>query len=308
MNDLFKYPNVVLIGKGHKIVGGLDTNVEAVVVGVSKKLPLSALKLQDIIPPFFEGLLTDVVNVGEIRALGTDKMRPAKGGCSIGHKDITAGTFGMTVKKKGVRCILSNAHVLADTNEGKIGDAILQPGKHDGGTLADTIGYLYETVPINMTTSECPVAKVIVLILNGVAKLLGRQTRLKTVSQAINRVDCALAVPIEDSDISDEIIDIGVPVGFAEAYVGMAVKKSGRTTDLTHGAVLMTEVETMVNYGSGTAFFEDQIAFPAMSEPGDSGSVILSDYNEAISLLFAGSDQITIGNRIQNVRTALGLD
>jgi hypothetical protein len=38
-----------------------------------------------------------------------------------------------------------------------------------------------------------------------------------------------------------------------------------------------------------------------MSEPGDSGSLILSEDNYAIGLLFAGSDKATVINRIETV-------
>ncbi|NIU63493.1 MAG: hypothetical protein GWN66_23410, partial [Pseudomonas stutzeri] len=84
---------------------------------------------------------TDVQETGVIRALQdhTAKWRPAPGGVSIGHVDITAGTLGCLVVRGDHIYILSNNHVLANSNEAEPGDAILQPGPHDGGTMDDQI-------------------------------------------------------------------------------------------------------------------------------------------------------------------------
>jgi len=45
----------------------------------------------------------------------------------------------------------------------------------------------------------------------------------------------------------------------------------------------------------------------AMSAGGDSGSVVLDMEKNIVGLLFAGSDQTTIMNRIQNVFTLLNI-
>ena len=58
------------------------------------------------------------------------KLRPAPCGCSIGHKDITAGTQGCLLYYGDKQVILSNNHVLARSNKGKIGDAILLQTKN----------------------------------------------------------------------------------------------------------------------------------------------------------------------------------
>jgi hypothetical protein len=47
--------------------------------------------------------------------------------------------------------MLSNNHVLADSNEGKPGDLILQPGSFDGGILsADGVATLERFEPITL--------------------------------------------------------------------------------------------------------------------------------------------------------------
>lgn len=92
----------------------------------------------------------DIKYVGRIQKLETPttlqkRRRPLVIGCSIGHFKITAGTLGCFVKDRatGEILILSNNHVLANENNAEVGDAILQPGKFDGGKVSiDTIGQL----------------------------------------------------------------------------------------------------------------------------------------------------------------------
>lgn len=228
----------------------------------------------------------------------------------VHNSSVTAGTLGMFVKKAGARYILSNNHVLANSNNASMGDQTWQPGKYDGGSSADTIGHLSDFIPINFTDeSNCPIATRIVSAFNFLAKLFKRNTRLpNAISSPINKVDCAIARPLIDEDISQEILEVGKPVGFGEAKAGDKVKKSGRTSGLTQGDVIATDGATNVNYGGKVAIFEDQIITSAMSEGGDSGSAVLNEKNEVVGLLFAGSSSLTIANKIANVIDALGLD
>jgi hypothetical protein len=62
------------------------------------------------------------------------------------------------------------------------------------------------------------------------------------------------------------------------------------------------EATVTIGYGDRLARFEGQIVTGAMSAPGDSGSVLVAaDGPQAIGLLFAGSDQATIYNPIDQV-------
>jgi len=90
--------------------------------------------------------------------------------------------------------------------------------------------------------------------------------------------------------------------------LGMAIKKSGRTTGFTTGEILQVDVTADVQYGGGRiARFTDQLLAGAMSQGGDSGSAVLNDNNRLTGLLFAGSDTTTIINRIEHVFSALGV-
>ena len=71
LKELMSKRNVVSVGRGHKKVGGKDTGIPCIVVGVTKKVPLADLSAQDIIPRKIGNHPeeVDVVEVGEIKLL-----------------------------------------------------------------------------------------------------------------------------------------------------------------------------------------------------------------------------------------------
>jgi len=173
--------------------------------------------------------------------------------------------------------ILSNWHVLADEDQ-RIGRAIHQP---DTGRAA-------------------------------FARLSAWSEPIET---RINRVDAAVADARVDGfhTIADRILgihDLGTkPV---TATIGLIVSKSGRTTGLTQAECIGVGASANVSYGDFTATFEDQDIFWSAGEPfsaaGDSGSLIIAtDCRCPTALLFAGSNEITVGNPIRHVIEAFGL-
>jgi hypothetical protein len=268
-----------------------------------------------MVPKTLDDVPTDVFESGRLRALQspTDRWRPAPGGVSIGHHEITAGTLGCLVKKNGETFILSNNHVLANSNDAQVGDPILQPGPYDGGRYPnDHIADLTQFVPITFidSPSDCPTARTVADLLNNISKILGSDARLQVISEQVtdNLVDAAIARPIRVEDVSNEILQIGTISGTAQGELGMAVKKSGRTTGFTTGEILQVDVSANVQYGQNQiARFTDQLMAGPMSQGGDSGSAVLDENNQLVGLLFAGSDQSTIINRIENVFSALGV-
>lgn len=233
----------------------------------------------------------------------TKRVRPVEGGYSVGHKNITAGTIATCVydilpggtispPAPGVGIparfyILSNNHVLANSNGGAIGDAVLQPGPFDGGTIpADVIARLSRFIPI---TFEPPIPRAF----------------------HRNLVDAALAEAAYH-DIDREIHWVGNIRAWrrkANVTVGTLVQKSGRTTNYTVGRVIAVNATIDVGFGGGkVARFLDQIVTTNMSAPGDSGSLISTLDEVAVGLLFAGSSVATIANQIENVRALLRVE
>jgi hypothetical protein len=311
---LMKNKNVVACGVGYKRVGGQLTQELAVVVSVIKKLPPEALAMDEIIPRVVGTVQTDIVETGVIRSLQapTDQWRPAPGGVSIGHFNITAGTLGCLVTRGSELFILSNNHVLANSNAAGIGDSSLQPGKYDGGTEADRIATLEAFVPIQFEVSPptCLVVSDLVRLLNLMARLAGSSHRVSgyRAAAAANLVDSAIARPLSADLVERRILNIGIPRGSRDASLGTAIRKSGRTTGFTTGDIQQIDASVRVSYGnSGTALFQDQFVAGAMSQGGDSGSAVLDGEGYVIGLLFAGSDTTTIINRIANVTAALNV-
>lgn len=310
-------PNVVGVGTGYKVSRGQTTDELCVVALVRHKVPQAGLDPEALVPSEIDRVATDVVQVGNIWALQapTDRWRPAPGGVSLGHYQVTAGTFGTVVRDRATdaRLILSNNHVLANSNAASPGDPILQPGAADGGQVEDdTIARLERFCPIEFSVSPptCPVWMGVASVANALARLLGSKHRLQAFEsdlQASNLVDAAVARPLEDDDILDEILEIGVVDGATPAALGMSVRKSGRTTGLSTGEITVLDATVDVSYGIfQSARFEGQIVTGPMSSPGDSGSLLVAgDSQLAVGLLFAGSDQTTIHNPIQAVLDCL---
>lgn len=298
-HKLLKKSFVVAVGIGFKRKGGKKTDELSIVCSVSTKIPESLLKKKELIPKEIDGWPTDVIETGTFRALKarTARWRPAPGGVSIGHEEITAGTLGCLVKRSGDIYILSNNHVLANSNLAKIGDQILQPGKYDGGKLTqDMIARLTDFVFINFIGQEGCVGKIMKLFRH---------------KQVENFVDAAIAAP-EISDglpVKKDILDIGIPKGLNKhAGLELPIQKSGRTTALTKGKIEQINVMAQVDYGDGKiAVFSDQIMAGDMCSGGDSGSAVLDMNKNLVGLLFAGSATSTVINPIKHVFDLLDL-
>jgi len=305
--------NVVGVGVEEKLVNESLTGENSLKVYVVEKLPREVIDDQFVVPEEFMGLPTDVEAVGELIALQASQPRqqravaeaarkirvrracqePVPGGVSVGHVAITAGTLGVVATYNGNPVILSNNHVLANSNQAQVGDFIVQPGPYDGGTHSvpthpghcgvedDCVGTLLRFVPIDFSGGP-------------------------------NKVDAALASPLEGARALDpDILGIGPVTGTVRASLNMYVRKAGRTTGLTDGVITSTNTDVKVSYPPFTAVFEDQIIVRglrgAFSDGGDSGSLLVDSQNRAVGLLFAGSRRVTILNHVSEVVSALGI-
>lgn len=232
----------------------------------------------------FKGVGIDVEAMPVQRALATTpaqhraRRRPAVGGIQVSPAGANfVGTLGCIVRKGSQLFLLSNNHVLADTNQLPVGTGIVQafgPGPQD------VIARLSAFEPIRFPSMQTPNPR--------------------------NRLDAAVAAVADP-----KLVRTGTMFGIAK-YVpklaaprpGRAVTKAGRTTGVTKGLITAIRVNgVQVDYGTpqnpliGTfdgcveVVGKDGAAFSA---PGDSGSVILdAQTGECVALLFAGDGTTT---------------
>ena len=66
---LMKKANVIGVGVGYRHQAGQQTDELALVVMVSRKIPIHLLSPRDVIPAVIDGVPVDVQEVGELRAL-----------------------------------------------------------------------------------------------------------------------------------------------------------------------------------------------------------------------------------------------
>jgi len=242
----------------------------------------------------------EVEVTGLVKAFTTNKsrFRPAPAGASIGHIDITAGTIGGWARGRGDRqrrqLLVSNNHVIANSNLGSFGDSLIQQGPADGGVNpADRIAILERFVTIDFGAG------------------------------ANNFVDCASGWCWPDlierhhvyhrASTTAKFFKTGNTV--IEPVVNMVVGKTGRSTDLTQGTIRATDVSLNVDFESaGVAHFRDQFSVQAtnasdFSAGGDSGSFVWqwSPGLSPVGLLFAGGRGTTFCNRMSRVISALDI-
>lgn len=261
------------------------------------------------LPQQLDGVPAEVVVTGPFVADAdeTSRQRPAPVGFSVGHPDITAGTFGARVTDgSGNLYMLSNNHVLANSNSASIGDPTLQPGPSDGGTSSDSLAWLADYVQLQFDGSTNYVD--------------GAISRTVSDNADFQTSDEGYGTPNSTIYDLDSDGDPGQISSVSSGLVGIGVQKYGRTTGLTTGEISEVNVSVDVCYEcsgplcfscSSSAHFEDQIAITPgdFSDGGDSGSLIVTNDSDAnpVGLLFAGSDTRTLANRIDRALNSLGV-
>jgi hypothetical protein len=255
------------------------------------------------VPASFEGYTVRTEVTGKIQAFSTQvaeplaavsekrlgQVRPLVGGTSVSacvtSIYLWAGTLSMVTYDDK---LLSNAHVIAIKPETgtflPTGTPIIQPGTRDGGTIGERVGALQAYIPINFAPN------------------------------AENYADAAIAsievgVNASPGEQFSETGDYWVE-GWANVSQGDTVRKSGRTTGVTTGEVLYTNVNVMVSYGSKSAYFVDQIVVTqdnwSFALPGDSGSAV-DKGGKFVGLLFAGTADCVVICKAQHIIDGLGI-
>jgi hypothetical protein len=209
--------------------------------------------------------------------------------------DCASGTLGALVKDQSSNLyILSNNHVLAEADQGKVGDTVIQPGLVDTGCTQLASG------------------------ITGIRAIGTLQYWVPLIDNAAN-VDAALAATTSANvDASGAVIALGAGGGGSSQIAAAApsagtgevltaasvsnihVAKSGRTTGLTCTTVDTVQASIKVSYykdAAGTQFYvsktyTNQIGMPGnyFSDAGDSGSLVVDTANaQPVGLFYAGS-------------------
>ena len=229
-----------------------------------------------------------------------------------GHEyvnDCCGGTLGALVAdRNGDLYILSNNHVLAESDQARTGDTVVQPALVDlncNPQAGRSVGALRYVVPIQSGQTN---------------------------------VDAALAAATPAVDGTGAILQLGPSVngvltpaapaaGTGEALTAgllnqLRVVKSGRTTGLTCSTVNTVNLTVQVDYYYDcaetqryyTKTYVNQIGMPGASfaDSGDSGALVLDAANaQPVGLFFAsGADDsnhgFSVANPIQDVLSELG--
>jgi hypothetical protein len=256
-----------------------------------------------------QAVQTGYVQMGSSGGNANDYDSRKDGGGKEYVNDCCGGTLGALVTdSNGNPYILSNNHVLAESDQARAGDTVVQPALVDlncNPQAGRSVGSLRYVVPLQ-----------------------SRQTN----------VDAALAAATPAVDATGAILQLGPSVhgvltaaapaaGEGEALTAgllnqLRVVKSGRTTGLTCSTVNTVDLSVQVDYYYDcaetqryyTKTYVNQIGMPGASfaDSGDSGALVMDASNaQPVGLFFAsGADDsnhgFSVANPIQDVLSELG--
>jgi len=234
--------------------------------------------------------------------------------------DCCGGTLGALVEDgQDNQYILSNNHVLAESDQGRVGDTIDEPGliddgcvplSHAGSTLR-AVGTLKYVVPLD--TTETNVDAALASVVPGAVDPTGSILQLAAPVQPVSSTDTLGAAPPMGGD--GEVLN-------AANLNGLKLAKSGRTTGLTCSTVTAVDLSVKVDYFKDcaetqpyyTKTFTNQIGIAGdmFSDSGDSGSLVVDASNaEPVGLFYAGGTDgqgngLSVANPIGEVLRELG--
>ena len=288
-SDIIKKANVNLVyRKNGKIFAHVD-----------KKLPLSELREEDIIPSFVDGLKTDVIESEMATFDNTQKYRPVFGGISCADSNLGGGTLGVIVRDTINRSLVGlicnhTGGVLYDPNYDipTYGNTalshinIIQPSTNDGGTITgDTLGAPIRAIPTQFGEGGS------------------------------NIVDASIfEIPVNLPKTDIQNISIGpfpIITSKGDYTTGTVIRKNGRTTDLQEGTIIDTDVDVVVGFYDSVAYYTGQIMSDISSEPGDSGSVIVTrELGEwkLVGLHMASTTEYSFANHMIDIAELLEIE
>ncbi len=207
---------------------------------------------------------------------------------------VEVGSLGMLLDLGGRVLLVSNNHVLAGQNRGRIGDRIAQPGA-ERLDAREVIARLDRFVELRTSPT-------------------GAHPRWGNVNW--NRVDAAVA------ELAPTLVwqagylshhGLPAPRRVGTPMLGDVVFKVGRTTGLTRGRIVSVGDRVgPVGYAIGDCWFRGSFTVEGLdgepfSDGGDSGAAIVRADGEVLGLIYAGNGVDTYACPIADVLAELGL-
>ena len=257
---LMTMPDVVGTGLGR------SANGEAAILVLTRR-PADGL------PNKLDGVPVEQVVVGEVKAYGRPNKSLLLCGTSTANRlECATGTIGCVVSSGGNSYYLSNNHVFARENSASIGELVDAPGRYDAKpkcSPSPSCGSLADFEPINFSGNSI-------------------------MDAAIALVDTSRHYSCSEAGGYAPSSTVVAP------SVGLAVKKSGRTSGVTHATIQAINVTIQVQYSARLATFVGQIMMPAaFIRSGDSGALMVTETgNNPVGLCFAGGTGGSFANPI----------
>lgn len=252
------------LGWGLKEIGSCPTGMLCWRVYVQRKIPVTALPVSQIIPPFINGIATDVI--ARTPAVQCHGLSPAAGGELVANAKGVPGTLGCiaysSTKKENV--FLTNYHVLF-SNGAKEGDTVWLVRKEKEKNFFTAIG-----------------------------RTLHGKIGIIKYEEEDYYIDCAIAHSYRQDISSSHFIR-----GCNTAEPGMIVSKQGSVTSFSKGIV--TDIcypdSAFINgihYNAPRQVLIKPLAEEndnnnRFSAEGDSGSVIVDQKKRAVALLWGSN-------------------
>lgn len=303
--------NIIGVGRGNKVVNGKMIDVPTLTFFVKRKLQSNLINKAEIIPKYFSGILTDVLELGSMyygksnnisylknrgentQVLSNDNKPALGGGClliTIDNKHYGATlTYAVTEKK-----LRKNIYFLAS------GHFFNSGGKFK---RLSTIKYMGNSDDIDTGW------------VLGVSDKLGDGEKKSSSKEFIIEFDAGLGFVGPNNDKIRELIVPGllngkIIVGTEVGKPGDIVYKYGITTKYTEGKILSVDTSIKVENGLGRIELHvGQIVTNQKSLEGDSGSLgVLKKNHKAFGMLNLGGEGKTFYSDINKVLNALNVE
>jgi len=259
---------------------------------------------------------TSLVQLGASGGNNNDADTSAAGYGSTLINDCCGGTLGALLSDEtGSQYILSNNHVLAESDQAALGDTIVQPALIDQNcdqNAGRPVAALRYVVPL--ATARTNVDAALAEVNSGSVDPGGAILQLGTPGSGVNG---SIAAAAPAAGVGEEL----TPASFTPGSAPLLVAKSGRTTGLTCSTIDAVNLSIEVDYYKDCAetlpyyrkTFTGQIGIggDGFSDSGDSGALVVDAANaEPLGLYFAGGTDdhgggFSVASPIQDVLAEL---